>query len=52
MEIVNLLEFLNSVDYLYAESYATDNLTSINFLELLSNDKQFTQNIDLGQVFI
>lgn len=52
MELVNLLQFLNKVKELYAPDYATCDIGLVNFLNLLSEDEQFTQKINLGEMFI
>ena len=52
MEIINLLDFLNNVKELHALDYATCNYKLINFLDLITEDEQFTQKIDLGIVHV
>ncbi len=52
MEIVNLLEFLNSVNSLYALEYAKSDKNLVNFLDLMTEDEQFTQKIDLGIMYL
>ena len=52
MEVVNLLNFINNVHDLYTLEYAkcTDEL--VDFLDLMTEDEQFTRNIDLGIVYL
>lgn len=52
METVNLLDFLNSVHDLYTLNYARCSDRLVNFLDLMTEDEQFTQKIDLGIIFI
>ncbi|MBE7711791.1 MAG: hypothetical protein E7Z92_06610 [Cyanobacteria bacterium SIG31] len=52
MELVNLLEFLNKSKELYAPSFATSDIGLVNFLDIIAEDKQFTQKIDLGVIFV
>lgn len=52
MEVVNLLEFLNSAKELYTLEYATCTHELVNFLDLMTEDEQFTQKIDLGLIFV
>lgn len=52
MEVVNLLKFLNSVNDLYALDYAGCDKELVNFLDLMTEDEQFTRSIDLGLIFI
>lgn len=52
MEVVNLLDFLNSAKDLYALDYATCNHDLVNFLDLMTEDEQFTQKIDLGIMYV
>ena len=52
MEVVNLLEFLNSAKDLYALDYARCDGELINFLDLMTEDEQFTRRIDLGIIYI
>lgn len=52
MEIVNLLDFLNSTSELYTLEYASCNHKLINFLDLMTEDEQLTQKIDFGLVFV
>ncbi len=52
METVNLLDFLNSVHDLYTLNYAKCSDKLVNFLDLMTEDEQFTQRIDLGIIFI
>lgn len=52
MEIVNLLDFLNSSKDLYTLDYATCGNDFVNFLEIISGDKQFIQKIDLGIFYL
>lgn len=52
MEVVNLLEFLNSAKDLYTLEYASCGHKLVNFLDLMTEDEQFTQKIDLGIVYV
>ena len=52
MEVVNLLEFLNSSKDLYALEYAKCGAELVNFLDLMTEDEQFTRNIGLGMMFV
>lgn len=52
METVNLLEFLNSAKDLYTLDYATCEHKLVNFLDLITEDEQFTQKVDLGIVYV
>ena len=52
MKTVNLLEFLNEAHDLYTLDYAKCNSELINFLDLMTEDEQFTQNIDFGLIFV
>ena len=52
MKVVNLLEFLNSTRDLYALNFAKYSDELVNFLDLVTEDEQFTQKIDLGIVFV
>lgn len=52
METLNLLEFLNSARELYTLEYASCNRKLVNFLDLMTEDEQFTQKIDLGIVYL
>ena len=52
MEVVNLLDFLNNAKDLYTLDYATCNHDLVNFLDLITEDEQFTQKIDLGIVYV
>ncbi len=52
MRVVNLLKFLNSVHGLHALSFAKCNKELVNFLDLLTEDEQFTRTIDMGIIYI
>jgi len=52
MEVVNLLSFLNSIQDLYTLDIARCNREMVNFLDLMTEDEQFTKNIDLGLIYI
>ena len=52
MKVVNLLEFINSARDLFTLDYARCDSDLINFLDLMTEDEQFTQKIDLGIVFV
>lgn len=51
MKVVNLLEFLNNVRDLYTLDYAKCDSKLVNFLDLMTEDEQFTQRIDLGIIY-
>jgi len=52
MRVVNLLEFLNKAKDLYTLDYARCDDKLVNFLDLMTEDEQFTQKIDLGIIFV
>ena len=52
MKVVNLLEFLNTAKDLYTLSYAKCDDELVNFLDLMTEDEQFTRRIDLGLVYV
>lgn len=52
MRVVNLLKFLNNVHDLYTLDYAKCDGELLNFLDLMTEDEQFTRTIDLGLVFV
>lgn len=52
MEVVNLLEFLNKSKDLYTLEYAKCGRELVNFLDLMTEDEQFTRNIGLGVMFV
>ena len=52
MEVLNLLKFLNSVHDLYTLDYARCNRELVNFLDLMTEDEQFTRSIDLGLIYL
>ena len=52
MIILNLLEFLNSVKILTALEYAKVDNRLVNFLDLMSEDEQFTYRIDFGVMYL
>ena len=52
MKVVNLLEFINNARDLYTLSYARCDGELVNFLDLMTEDEQFTQKIDLGIIFV
>ena len=52
MKVVNLLEFLNTTKDLYTLSYAKCDDELVNFLDLMTEDEQFTRRIDLGLVYV
>ena len=52
MEVVNLLKFLNSVHDLYALDFARCDRELVNFLDLMTEDEQFTRSIDLGLIYL
>ena len=52
MEVVNLLDFLNIAHDLYTLNYARCDGELVNFLDLMTEDEQFTRKIDLGIMFV
>ena len=52
MRVVNLLEFLNTTKDLYTLCYAKCDDELVNFLDLMTEDEQFTRRIDLGLVYV
>lgn len=52
MEVVNLLDFLNSTKDIHTLEYASCEHELVNFLDLITEDEQFIQKIDLGVVYI
>ena len=52
MKVINLLDFLNSVSNLYTLKFAKCGDELVNFLDLMTEDEQFTQKIDLGIIYI
>ena len=52
MEVVNLLKFLNNVHDLYTLEVSRCNREMVNFLDLMTEDEQFTRSIDLGLVYL
>ena len=52
MEVVNLLKFLNNVHDLYALDFARCDRDLVNFLDLMTEDEQFTRSIDLGLIYL
>ena len=52
MEVVNLLEFLNKSKTLYTLEYAKCGRELVNFLDLMTEDEQFTRSICLGTMFL
>ena len=52
MKVVNLLEFLNNAQALFTLNYAKCSEELVNFLDLMTEDEQFTQRIDLGIIFV
>lgn len=52
MKVVNLLEFINKAKDLYTLDYAKCDTELVNFLDLMTEDEQFTQKVDLGIVFV
>lgn len=52
METINLLNFLNNAKDLYTLDYATCGSNLLNFLNILTEDEQFTQKIDLGIIYV
>ncbi len=52
MKVVNFLEFINSARDLFTLDYARCDGELVNFLDLMTEDEQFTQRIDLGIIFV
>lgn len=52
MEIINLLEFLNSVTELYTLEYAIRPKSLINLLEIIKDEEQLIKKIDLGIMYV
>lgn len=52
MEVINLLKFLNYVNGLFALDFVRCNRELVNFLDLMTEDEQFTRKIDLGIIYI
>lgn len=52
MKVVNLLEFLNNAKDLHTLTYAKCDDELVNFLDLMTEDEQFTQRIDLGIIYL
>ena len=52
MEVVNLLKFMNNALEIYALDFARCNRSLVNFLDLMTEDEQFTRSIDLGLIYI
>ena len=52
MEIVNLLKFINNTHNIYALDFARCDRSMVNFLDLMTEDEQFTCSIDLGLIFV
>lgn len=52
MKVVNLLEFLNNAQNLFTLNYAKCSDELVNFLDLMTEDEQFTQRIDLGIIYV
>ena len=52
MEVVNLLKFLNSVEAFDTLDYARCDGSLVNFLDLMTEDEQFTRSINLGMIYI
>ncbi|MBE7702525.1 MAG: hypothetical protein E7Z89_00585 [Cyanobacteria bacterium SIG28] len=52
MEVINLLEFLNTVENIHSLEVANVEGELVDFLDLLSEDEQFTRKIDLGILYV
>lgn len=52
MKVENLLNFINNAKDLYTLDYAKCNSELVNFLDLMTEDEQFTQKVDLGIIFV
>ncbi len=52
MKTINLLKFLNNVHDIYTLDFARCSGELVNFLDLMTEDEQFTKSIDLGLIFV
>ena len=52
MERINLLAFLNKVQLLHTLDFATCESDGVNYLDLMNFDEQFTQNFNLGIIYV
>ena len=52
MVIVNLLELLNNIETLTALEYSNCKRELVDFLDLASEDEQFTRHVDMGVVYL
>ena len=52
MKVVNLLKFLNSAKLLSALDYVQCSRKLIDFLDLMTEDEQFTRNINFGVIYV
>lgn len=52
MEVINLLNFLNNVNCLYALDFARCDRELVNFLDIMTEDEQFTRSIDFGLIYL
>ena len=52
MRVVNLLDFLNKTKNLSTLDFATCPVDLVNFLDLMTEEEQFTQKIDLGLIYL
>lgn len=52
MKVVNLLDFLNTAKDLFTLNYAKCDDELVNFLDLMTEDEQFTRRIDLGLIYV
>lgn len=52
MKVVNLLEFLNTTRQLNALEFAKCDRELVNYLDLMTEDEQFTRSINLGIIYL
>ena len=52
MEVRNLLEFLNKTKNMYTPDYAVCDSVLVNFLDIISIEKEFTRRIDAGLIYV
>lgn len=52
MKVVNFLEFINKAKDLYTLNYSKCGDELVNFLDLMTEDEQFTQKVDLGIIYV
>ena len=52
MRTVNLLDFLNKSEIIYTLDYVSCKHNLVDFIDLITQDIQFTQKIDLGVIYL